>query len=145
MSGKNATIRGNKISGPLIEGLGGGISLRGKFALETGTLVIRNIVSNVSTALFLQRVFALEASFFDAEIRLNDFTGYTTAVGTNKDYKLPSELSGNFWGLTCGEGGFDPKLVRRDNGGVNRYVVERHPYGEPVANTPEEDLPPPCF
>jgi hypothetical protein len=66
-------------------------------------------------------------------------------VLTSKDYNLPSELSGNYWGLTCEEGGFDPKLVKKDNGGRNHYVVEMHPYGEPVANTPDEDLPPSCF
>ena len=146
MAAKNATIRGNKISGPLITAGGlGGIVLRGKFALETDTVVTRNVVSNVSTALRLEKTFGLTGSFFDAEIRLNDFTGYTTAVRTSNDYNLPSELSGNFWGLTCGEGGFDPNMVRRDNGTVNPNVVESHPYGEPVANTSEEDLPLTCF
>jgi len=66
-------------------------------------------------------------------------------VLTSKDYNSSSELSGNFWGLTCEEGGFDPKLVKKDNGGRNNNVVEMHPYGVQVADTPDEDLPPPCF
>jgi hypothetical protein len=145
-SGKNAIIRGNRINGPTEEdSFLGGITLIGKFALEAGTVVTRNIVSNVPNGLWLRKAAELEASFFNAEIRLNDFTGYTTAVLTSKDYNLPSELSGNFWGLTCEEGGFDPKLVKKDNGGRNNNVVEMHPYGEPIANTPDEDLPPPCF
>jgi hypothetical protein len=152
MAAKNGIIRGNKINGPLIPVGGlGGISLRGKFAMETGTVVTRNTVSNVSTALRLDRAFfELTASFFDAEISLNDFTGYTTAVSTSNDYNLSDTVltvdgRGNYWGLTCAEGGFDPTKVLRVNGTQNPNVVDSHPYGEPVADTPEEDLPLTCF
>jgi hypothetical protein len=143
------TIQGNNITGPLTgPNALGGINIFGKFTIEKA-VITRNRVSGVSTALFLNKVFGDTASFFGAKISLNDFTGYTTAVGTSNDYDLPSELSvdgkGNYWGLTCAEGGFDPTKVLRVNGTQNPNVVDSHPYGEPVANTPEEDLPLTCF
>jgi hypothetical protein len=144
----NGIVQGNKIIGPL--GVGGrGIIISGKHALET-IVVTRNIVKNVYSALRIEKSFqGLTPSFFGAKISLNDFTGYTTAVQTSDDYDIMSELSvvgeGNYWGLTCTEGGFDPTKVLRLNGTVNPFLVDSHPYGEPVAETPEEDLPMTCF
>ncbi len=89
------------------------------------------------------------AAVFGATVSLNDFTGYTIAVRTNNVYNLPAELSdpitlqGNYWGLPC-PGGFDPTLVQFLNGNINPLVKDSHPYGEPVAETPDSVLPEPC-
>ena len=150
IAAEGSVVRGNEISGPLIAAQGlGGILVRGKFGLETA-VVAHNRVTNVSTALRLDKTFfGLSASFFDAIISHNDFTGYTIAVQTTDDYDLPSELSvdgsGNYWGLTCEQGGFDPTKVRKLSGTVNSTVTDSHPYGEAIAGTPEENLPPTCF
>jgi hypothetical protein len=86
------------------------------------------------------------ALFFGSTIRLNDSTGYTTEVRTSDDYTLPSELSdagrGNYWGLGCP--GFDQTQVLFDSGAVNPHVTDSHPYGQPVADTPESLLPATC-
>ena len=144
VAARNATIRGNTVIGPLGQGGLGGIALRGKSALETGTVVTRNTVSNVSIALHLDNTFGVLASFFNAQISLNDFTDYTIGVKTT-NFNSPSELSvdgkGNYWGLSCEEGGFDPARVSP----INPDIVDSHPYGEPVAGTPDDLLPLTCF
>jgi hypothetical protein len=152
IAAKNAIVRGNAIMGPLIKGGVGGIALRGKFGLESGVVITRNIISNVSTALRLDTTFGLTASFFNAKISLNDFTGYTIAVQTSNDYDFASELSvggkGNYWGLNnCALGGFDTSKVQKLNGSLNPQVVDSHPFGEPVAEKTEKELLEiePCF
>jgi hypothetical protein len=147
----NGIVQGNKIIGPLAPGTRAGIIIAGKHALET-IVVTRNIVKNVSTALRIDKLFqGLAPSYFGAKISLNDFTGYTTAIRTSNDYDLSDTIltvdgMGNFWGLDgCTLGGFDPNSVKRDNGTINPNVIDSHPYGEPVAEIPEEDLPMTCF
>src|SRR5215510_1747301 len=143
LAGKNTLVQGNTITGPAAPG-GGGITLVGKYAGET-TIITGNTISNVPNALILVKVFQqLSASAFGAQIRLNNFTGYTTAVCTSGDYTLPSELSvgqcsldpatacnpqsdcssvgkgtctnfqGNYWGLAC-PAGFDLTKVLFDS------------------------------
>jgi hypothetical protein len=150
--GKDLTVRNNTLIGPTRTASGVGIRLAAKNTLETA-IVTGNTVSNVPIAVQLIYISpglaGLVPSFFGAEVSLNDFTGYTIAVGTSNDYILPSDLSvdgrGNYWGLTCAEGGFDPSKVLRVNGTVNPNVVDSYPYGVPVANTLEEDLPATCL
>jgi hypothetical protein len=113
--------------------------------LETG-IVQHNVVDGPITGL---RLASGLASFFGAMVSLNDFTGYMNAVRVNNGYPLPTFLSvdgkGNYWGLSCEAGGFDPAEVSQDNGSPPQVVVEDdHPYGEPVAGTPDELLPPTC-
>jgi hypothetical protein len=150
IAAEGSRVRGNRITGPLIAPQGlGGIVVRGKFGLETA-VVVHNRVANVSTALRLDKtLFGVSASSFDAIVSHNDFTGYTIAVQTTGNYDLLSELSadgsGNHWGLTCVQGGFDPTKVVELGGTVNPSVTDSHPYGEAIAGTPEEDLPPTCF
>jgi hypothetical protein len=113
--------------------------------LETG-IVQSNVVDGPVTSLRLGRGVA---SFLGAMVSLNDFTGYTNAVRVSNGYSLPTFLSangrGNYWGLSCEAGGFDPAEVSQDNGSAPQVVVEDdHPYGEPVAGTPDELLPPTC-
>jgi hypothetical protein len=113
--------------------------------LET-EIAQRNVVDGPVTGLRLARGVA---SLFGAMVSLNDFTGYTNAVRVNDGYLLPTFLSadgkGNYWGLSCAAGGFDPAKVSQENGSAPQVVVEDdHPYGEPVAGTPDELLPPTC-
>jgi hypothetical protein len=126
------TFRGNFVDG------GGatvsGINLQGT-ALN-GT-VKRNVVNGVQTALFLGRPFSLSWT-----IRLNDFTGYVTAIRTANDYNLVTELGGNYWGLPCP--GFDLSLVRYESDTINPFVTDFKAYGAPVATTPGGQLPAPC-
>src|SRR6266850_2740247 len=76
--------------------------------LETG-IVQHNVVDGPITGL---RLASGVASFFGAMVSLNDFTGYMNAVRVNNGYPLPTFLSvdgkGNYWGLSCEAGGFDP-------------------------------------
>lgn len=123
--------------GNFVEGGGAtvsGIVLQGT-ALN-GT-VQRNVVNGVGNALFLGRPSALSWL-----ISLNDFTGYVTGVRTTNDYNLPTDLGGNYWGLLCP--GFDPSLVRYENGLVNAFVTDSRAYGVPVAATPDAQLPNAC-
>ncbi len=46
---------------------------------------------------------------------------------------------GNYWGLTCAEGGFEPTKVLQLGGTVNPNVVDSHPFGEPVAGDSHDD------
>jgi Periplasmic copper-binding protein (NosD) len=137
-------ITGNIIEGPFGTGTNdAGITLRGKLPIETSS-VTRNRVSGSGPALYLNHD---GASFFGSTVSLNDFTGYTIAVRTNNRYDLdPTELSdsmqGNHWGLPC-PGGFDLDLVQFLNGNINPFVRDNHPYGEPVAETPDSSLPSP--
>jgi len=141
LTGQNSIIQGNTITGPGSTD-GAGIHLFGQRALET-TIMTGNTISNVPTALFLTKRFQqLTASRFGAQISLNTFTGYTTAVRTSDStsttanpYDLRSELSvggqGNYWGLMCPQG-FNPNQVVDTNGLVNPNVVDSHPFGDSV-------------
>jgi hypothetical protein len=146
-------ITGNTITGPFVGTAvnDAGITLRGKLPIETSS-VTRNRVSGSGPALFLNQLAPADdarASVFGSTVSLNDFTGYTIAVRTNNLYDLPTELSdpitlqGNHWGLPCPEG-FDPTLVQFLRGESNPLVKDSHPYGEPVAETPDSSLPAPC-
>jgi Periplasmic copper-binding protein (NosD) len=144
-------ITGNTITGPFGTAINdAGITLRGKLPIETSR-VTRNRVSGSGPALFLHQGPAdAIASFFGSTVSLNDFTGYTIAVRTNNAYNLqgtelsdPITLQGNYWGLPCPDG-FDPSLVQFLNGGTNPLVKDSHPYGEPVAATPDNLLPESC-
>ena len=113
--------------------------------LETG-IVQRNVVDGPVTGLRLGRGVA---SFSGAMVSLNDFTGYANAVRVSNGYPFPTFLSadgrGNYWALSCEAGGFDPAEVSQDDGSPPQVVVEDdHPYGEPVAATPDESLPRTC-
>jgi hypothetical protein len=126
-----------------------GITLCGKLPIETSR-VTRNCVSGSGPALFLHQGPAdAVAAFFGSTVSLNDFMDYTIAVRTNNVYNLPAELSdpltlqGNYWGLPCPEG-FDPNLVQFLSGNINPFVKDSHPYGEPIAETPDSLLPTPC-
>ena len=77
------------------------------------------------------------ASTFGAQISLNNFTGYTTAV-SDPSYTLPSELSvgsqGNYWGLMCPPAGlgFNPATVVP----ANPQVIDSHPFGSSALTHP---------
>jgi hypothetical protein len=168
-TGQRTTIIGNTIVGPLRNSAtGAGIRLAGKHALET-TTVRRNSVSNVAIALNLIQIFqCLQPSSFGAQISLNDFTGYSTAVLTSRtppipatpatpaatpdpNYNLASELSvggrGNFW-LSFREiiacRGLNPADVKKTDTFRNPLVTDTHPFGISVARTPLGLLPSPC-
>jgi hypothetical protein len=144
-------ITGNTVTGPFVGTAANdaGITLRGKLPIETSRIT-RNRVSGSGPALFLHQGPAdAVASFFGSTVSLNDFTGYTIAVRTNNVYNLPTELSdpitlqGNHWGFPCPEA-LPPNLVQFMNGTINPLVKDSHPYGVPVAETPDSSLPDPC-
>jgi hypothetical protein len=138
LAGGHNVVQGNIITGPTSTG-GSGIHFVGKFALET-TIISGNTIKDVANALFLEQTFqGLTASTFGAQISLNNFTGYTTAVRAvrtsmplDPSYTLPSELSvgkqGNYWGLMCPPAGpgFDPAKVDP----ANPQVIDSHPFGD---------------
>jgi hypothetical protein len=143
-------ITGNTITGPFGTAVNdAGITLCGKLPIETSR-VTRHCVSGSGPALFLHQGRAdAVAAFFGSTVSLNDFMDYTIAVRTNNVYNLPAELSdpltlqGNYWGLPC-PGGFDPNLVQFLSGNINPFVKDSHPYGEPIAETPDSLLSTPC-
>lgn len=138
-SGHNFVIQENTIRGPMRTAGISGIRLLGDISLETA-VVAENSISDVSNALALETVFMqLKAPrFFGAKVTQNNFSGYVTSVRTSNDYVVPTELSvlgkGNYWGLECVQGGFDPTRVRRADNTVNSAVHDSHPYGQPVAS-----------
>jgi nitrous oxidase accessory protein NosD len=114
--------------------------------------VKNNIVDGPSTALRLQRgsgVMCSPAECFRAQISQNDFINNQVKIGLfptdEQAYNLATELSvdgqGNYWGLSCEQsGGFDPTTVSPENPNVK----DSHPYGVPVAETPDSQLPATC-
>jgi len=81
----------------------------------------------------------------DACVGPNLVGGVRVAVGSCVDaYSLATtELSsadgrGNYWGLTCEEGGFHAA------DSTSLLVSDSHPYGEPVSTTPDPELPVTC-
>lgn len=142
----NPIVRNNQIIG---SGIPRGIIVSYD-SLETA-IVERNTVDGASTGIFLIGGFSPSvnseaAKFFGMNFSLNDITGYTTAVMTDNDYNFDSELSvdgkGNYWGLNCTQSdGFDPTKVINQNGQIENNVVDSHPYGVPIANTPDASLP----
>ena len=111
-----------------------------RVSAATNGVIERNIVSGSSNALYL----GLQSPFTNL-IRLNDFIGHTVAVRTSNDLITLTDIAGeqgNYWDLPCP--GFDPALVRFDNGTANPFVFDGKPYGEPVARTPEKKLPRRC-
>ncbi len=147
MGGLDMVARYNRVKGPFVSP-GAGLVIQGKFSVETASFT-RNIVTDVQNAIRVNQGFqGLTASAFLAEVRLNDFTGYDTAILTSVGYNLPSDLSGNYWGLSCEAGGFDPNLVLDLNGtpvnDLDVLVLDSQPYEEAVAKTPAKDLPSTC-
>jgi hypothetical protein len=145
--GEGTRIINNTIDGRNRTTAGPAIQLFGQHALMTAT-VRHNSVSNVDVALGLvQRVRGqnADATEFKAEIRLNDFTQYLTAVAVtqinrppfdpNIRYNLPSELSkggqGNFWGTRFCLGLTSVKNT--EDGTPNKLVTDHSPYGISVA------------
>ncbi len=132
----NTILRNNTVTGA-----SAGLTIN-NVGLES-TTAMHNVFSGNTNGLLLNRNTARGLNpgthiSFGSNISLNDFTGYTNAVQTDNDnYPLSAELSvadqGNYWGLTCAQGGFDPSKVRQLNGAVNPYVKDSHPYGVPVA------------
>jgi hypothetical protein len=142
----NPILRGNYIDGAGASA--GGIVVRVR-ALETAT-VTRNIVTGTAAALTLEKgPPSNAASRFGSSIFLNDFGGNAARVVLvpgypTSDPAFQSELSvggqGNFWGHTCADGGF---TVPTDSPSAS--VRDSHPYGQPVALTPDASLPLTCF
>jgi hypothetical protein len=137
-------IRGNSITGATRSGL----IIRGK-ALEMDTVVTvvtHNVIANNPMGLDLSRISGnYSASSFGAQVFLNDITGSTVrAVDVLSSYTFPTELSvngmGNYWGHTCLEGGF----LSSDSPNIT-LIHDSHPFGQSVANTPDDLLPSPCF
>jgi len=138
----NTVVRGNTIDGFGIAGQGTtliGIAMSSD-SLETAE-VSHNVVFNVDRALNLAP--GAGAAFFGARIFLNDFTRYTTAVNVGAGYNLTSLLSadgkGNYWGLDCSSGGFDPTKVIKAPG-VTVDVEDDHPYGVAVSELSDAEL-----
>jgi Periplasmic copper-binding protein (NosD) len=127
-----------------------GISANNEF-IQTG-IVQNNIIDGPSTGLRLQQGSAIvcsPADCFRAQISQNDFINNQLKIGLfptgGQAYNLATELSvdgkGNYWGLSCEQsGGFDPSQVSP----ANPNVKDSHPYGVPVAETPDSRLPAPC-
>jgi hypothetical protein len=122
VEGSGATVSGIRLAGTAVNGT-----------------VERNVVNDVGNALFLLTP-ALPA--LTVSLRLNDFTGYLTAIRTSNFFSSQFDLAGNYWGLPCP--GLDPGLVRYENGLVNPFVTDSRAYGVPVARTRTAQLPAPC-
>lgn len=107
-----------------------------RISAATNGMIERNVVSGSSNALYL----GFQAPFTNLT-RLNDFIGYSVAIRTSNDFNTLTDIAadqGNYWDLPCP--GFDPNLVRFDNGTANPFVFDGKPYGKPVARTPEKKL-----
>jgi hypothetical protein len=126
--------------GNIVEGGASGIRINNT---ALNGVIERNIVSGATDALYLGY-----QPTFTQTIRLNDFTDYSVAIRTSNDFTPPTDISaagrGNYWGRTCADDGFDASRVLFDNGRPNPNVADEHPYGRPVARTPDERLPDPC-
>ena len=145
------TARGNVVIGPNI---GIGINLTQDAFL--GGTVTRNTFTDVSHGIGLTPGNGVGAGgappSFALVLTRNDFTGMTNAaVLLSAGYTLsvlPSELSdlvlerGNYWGLTCDEGGFDPNEVLPS--AINDRAIDSFPFGVPVAHLDDAELPLAC-
>jgi hypothetical protein len=135
-------IRGNRIGRPGVTQNFIGIRIGGT-ALETA-IVERNTVTGTTRGVELFRGNPpTQIAFFGAQFTLNDIFGNTLNIGRSAtNYTVPSELSvngeGNYWGHTCAEGGF---LASASD---TLLITDSHPYGGPVASTPDANLPAAC-
>lgn len=106
VAGQSTLIQNNRIDGNLPGGWKGtGISLLGRYALET-TTITANRIEKVDIGISLQKTFELSANSFGAKVFKNTITDYNIPVQTNgrpsNRYDLKSEFSvngeGNYWG-----------------------------------------------
>jgi len=120
VAGQSTVIQNNKIDGNLPSGWKGtGISLLGRYALET-TTITTNRIEKVDIGISLQKTFEESASSFGAQVFKNTITAYNIPVQTNgrpaNRYDVKSELSvngeGNYWGLPVCPPGLDPTKVK---------------------------------
>jgi hypothetical protein len=152
------TLTGNSVNIPqLAVGSASGMNLGGS-ALDSGTLVTRNILSGIGNGLILTNPPLTEsqgpqATSFRAQVTLNDITSSTARIKMNADYALdpamnPTDLSsmqrGNYWGRPCSDSdGFrEFRLAGADS--PADIIFDSHPYGQSVATTPDGLLPAPC-
>jgi hypothetical protein len=146
----NGQINSSVIGNTMLATAPVGISALNEF-IQTG-IVTNNIVDGPSTGLRLQqgsRVMCSPAECFHAQISQNDLINNQLKIELfptgGQAYNLATELSvggqGNYWGLSCEQsGGFDPTTVSP----ANPNVKDSHPYGVPVAETPDSLLPTTC-
>src|ERR1700752_950726 len=120
VAGQSIVIQGNTIDGNLPQAWKGvGISLLGKYALETTTITANKILK-VDIGISLQKTFELSAKSFSAKVFRNTITDYNIPVQTNgrpsNRYDLKSELSvngeGGYWGPGPCAPGLDPNKVK---------------------------------
>jgi Periplasmic copper-binding protein (NosD) len=145
------TLTGNRVNAST-----NGMNLGGG-ALDNGTLVTRNILSNDGNGLFLTDPVAANQgpspTSFGAEVMLNDITGSTArAIGRSTGPSLyslsPTELSamrrGNYWGRPCSDSEGFREFGQAGADSPAAFIVDSHPYGQSVANTLDGLLPPSC-
>ena len=136
----NAALFANNTVGFILRGNvveGGTETLTGMNIMPTALgIAERNVVNGTANAILIGRPGAVPYS-----IRLNDFSGYATAIRTTDNLTVSTTLGGNYWGAACP--GLDPAKVRFTNGLVNPNVSDVS-YGVPVASTADALLPPPC-
>jgi hypothetical protein len=156
----NTLIRGNSISsaepsttqGTNLFGFNTGITLSEK-SLENA-IVTRNVINGKQTYGLelthgdsLGGIFGPNANFFGAKIFLNDIMGSTKAgiINAAPGYSFPTELSvngkGNHWGRTCDDDDGFREFDDKNPDSPSPLVNDSHPYGVPVAGTPDASLP----
>jgi nitrous oxidase accessory protein NosD len=155
----NSTVRGN-----FIRTTGGnsetGIVVAGP-ALES-TTVTRNHIDSIKTGIRLSRrnFEGQIAQFYGAKIFLNDFTNSEQAISLGSNYNFTTELSvddkgnicgpgstncqGNYWERTCADSEGFREFGQPNPDSPSSLAIDSHPYGVPVANMPDNQLPAPC-
>jgi hypothetical protein len=90
-------------------------------------------------------------------VSLNDITNSQQAINVGEGYNFTTELSldstgnicgpgstncrGNYWGRTCDDSGGFREFGEPNPDSPSSLVVDSHPYGVPVAGTPDASLP----
>jgi nitrous oxidase accessory protein NosD len=153
LQGPDETAKGNAINCGGISGTVG-VSLFTE-AIESGAIE-RNSVTGCEAGLDIDlagsRAYPVQPKRFAAEISLNNFYNNTENIRASSNYPWKSELSvngrGNYWGHTCeNDSANDLGFIeagKPDADSNDADVIDSHPYGEPVAGTPDGSLPPTC-
>ena len=146
--------RDMKIQGNIITGGGTGASgiLLGAEALKTGS-VTRNAIAGNPVGLLFAAISSVQVDSFGAAISLNDFQGNQKAILLGGQPFNPATVSvdlsvdgrGNYWGHTCADDSAnDLGFIEFGKPGADSpsaNIFDSHPYGVPVAETPDALLP----
>jgi len=151
---KGTVFRGNTVEARSQAGAQAALLLQGR-GFEDSVVTRNRLASRVGVRLAqngapLPGSNTTRGDSYGSTLFVNDITGWSVAAVQIQGPFAPFHAAltdgarGNYWGLDCP--GFDPAQVKVFNSTVvSTDAVDDHPYGQPVAQAADADLPAPCL